>query len=739
MAQQNIDFGSFPNDPAADPIRAAFQKAQNNFTELYQTTLSTGVIEVVTGAGLAQNRTTGNITISANISNIRLSTGSSNSLVFGTSTTPTAKTVTTVSSITPIYIDLAPTITTSNATFTSSLSTANFAVSGFVNTSLLPGQHEVYNLGSPSRRWKDLFLSGNSLSLGAVTLNEVNGALVVPNVTVSGNVAAGNITAGYVSGNLTTAAQPNITSVGTLAQLEVAGAATANSMTVTGAFSAGTITGNVVLPPGATLTAPGSNMQIMFNDSGDAAAVSGMMFDKANTLLTIQGNITSGNISTTGNASISGNAVITGNIGVNKVVASGNVEGNNIITLGVVSTQAGITTGANLLITGITGTGSPSNLVTVTFATQTTIPFASGSTITISGVLPAGYNGTWAVVTGTDSSITFTSALNTTASFSGARIKGSGNTTINGVLEVVGNTSFGNITAVDSITGNTITLTGNVDSGNLIASGLIRVTGTANLGAVFSPGDANVQNSIVRGSFGASGAAVFGGTVRANADASFYGQLLANANMTVNGVFNASTANIANFKITSGGNVDGSVFTATLFSGNGANISFINASNVSGTVSSAASASTAGTADLANNIRQGSYSNITGVGTLTSLTVGGFTTNDDASVGGYLKMSVNNAVGANGATQSTSTQLAKTINVITSVTGGTGVRLPAAAAGQVIYIINDVNASIVVFPVSGQYIDSLAQNAGFTVGAYGRMTFVATSTSKYYTITSIYA
>ena len=35
MAQQNIDFGTFPDDPDADAIRTAFQKVQNNFSELY--------------------------------------------------------------------------------------------------------------------------------------------------------------------------------------------------------------------------------------------------------------------------------------------------------------------------------------------------------------------------------------------------------------------------------------------------------------------------------------------------------------------------------------------------------------------------------------------------------------------------------------------------------------------------------------------------------------------------------
>jgi cytoskeletal protein CcmA (bactofilin family) len=330
-------------------------------------------------------------------------------------------------------------------------------------------------------------------------------------------------------------------------------------------------------------------MQVLFNDSGNAAAVAGLMFDKANTLLTIQGDIAGSNLNVE-------NANITGNIGVNKVVATGNVEGSNIVTLGVVSTQSGITTGANLAITSISGTGS---FVTVNFATQTSIPFASGDTITISGVLPTTYNGTWTVATGTTSLITFASSLTTTATVTSARIKGNGNTTINGILNVVGNTSIGNITAVNSITGNTIVLSGNVDSGNLIASGIIRVTGTANLGAVFSPGDSNVQNSTVRGSFGATGAATFAGTITATADASFYANVLANSNMSVVGGLTASTANIANFRITTGGNVVGNIFTATLFSGNGANITFINGANVTGVVPQASSASTATIAQTA--------------------------------------------------------------------------------------------------------------------------------------------
>ncbi len=791
MAQQNIDFGSFPNDPAADPIRSAFQKVQDNFTDLYATQFSSGVVEITAGAGLAQNRSNGYVSMTANISNITIKTSgftnSTNSLRVGVLTTPTSNTATIASFNTPFTIDLAPNITTVNANFTGSLFTANFSMTGSVNSSLIPGAHETYDLGSPTRRWKDLYLSGNTLSLGAISISEVGGALVAPKVTVSGNIDAGSIAAGTVAGNLTSAVQPNITSVGTLTSLQVAGTLQAANMSVTGAFQAGTIYGNVVLPPGATIQAPGDNTQLIFNDSGVQSAVAGLTYNKSTSLLTIQGNISGGNIT-------SGNATFTGNIGVNKVVATGNVEGSNIVTLGVVSSTSGMTTGANLAITNISGSGS---LVTVTFAPQTVVPFSSGATVTINGVSPDGYNGSWVVVTGTDSSITFTSTLTTTPSFAGARIRGNGNTTINGVLEVVGNTSIGNITSVNLISGNVIQVSGNVDSGNLIASGILRVSSTANVGALYSPGDSNVENSLVRGNFTSSGTtAFFAGALTSNSTMTVQGLLTANANASINGTLDASGnissggsfyvesfanvgsymvvggnitargewanisgntsvggnllaggANIANFIVAQTGSVSGNVFTAQMFTGNGANITFVNASNVVGVVanasysSSAGSATTATTADRANNISLGSYSNITGVGTLVSLNITGeFSTGTgSATLGGYLRMSVNNSVTAAGATQATATALSKTINVITSVASGTGVQLPSAVAGQIIYIINDTNSGITVFPASGQYIDAQAQNAGFAVGAYGRMQFVATSASKYYTMTSIYA
>lgn len=95
--------------------------------------------------------------------------------------------------------------------------------------------------------------STNGLSLtGNANVGNIGAAAGVftANVT-AGNVYAnsGTIGAGLLTGTLTTAAQPNITSVGTLTSLSVTGNAAAGNLTTTGVVSA---TGNV---SGANITA----------------------------------------------------------------------------------------------------------------------------------------------------------------------------------------------------------------------------------------------------------------------------------------------------------------------------------------------------------------------------------------------------------------------------------------------------------------------------------------------------
>ena len=70
-----------------------------------------------------------------------------------------------------------------------------------------------------------------------------------------------------------------------------------------------------------------------------------------------------------------------------------------------------------LPITNISGTGTA---VTVSFATQSSIPFAAGQTVTLLGCSPAFYNGSWLITTGSTNSVTFSSTL--TGTYSGGTI-----------------------------------------------------------------------------------------------------------------------------------------------------------------------------------------------------------------------------------------------------------------------------------------------------------------------------
>ena len=61
-------------------------------------------------------------------------------------------------------------VTTRLATISGILSVANFAVSN-VTTDLIPDSNQVYDLGTPEKKWRDLYLSGNSMYLDDVVLS----------------------------------------------------------------------------------------------------------------------------------------------------------------------------------------------------------------------------------------------------------------------------------------------------------------------------------------------------------------------------------------------------------------------------------------------------------------------------------------------------------------------------------------------------------------------------------------
>ena len=77
----------------------------------------------------------------------------------------------------------------------SSTSTWTFGTTGTLTVpgSIIPTVDVVYDLGSPSNRFKDLYLSGNTINLGDATISATGSALELPVGTTTGGVSIGTI------------------------------------------------------------------------------------------------------------------------------------------------------------------------------------------------------------------------------------------------------------------------------------------------------------------------------------------------------------------------------------------------------------------------------------------------------------------------------------------------------------------------------------------------------------------
>lgn len=150
----------------------------------------------------------------------------------------------------------------------------------------------------------------------------------------------------------------------------------------------------------------------------------------------------------------------------------------------------------------------------------------------------------------------------------------------------------------------------------------------------------------------------------------------------------------------------------------------------SATVTAAAGTLTGAT--LAANVLN---SSLTSVGTLTNLTVAGNTTTN-----GNVIRSVATGVTATGTNQGSSFDLTKDINVVSTVSSGTGVSLPIEVAGMEIIVMNMGANSLNVYPNSGSAaIDTLSAGAAFVLGTGTKIMFICVSGTQWYTLNSTFS
>jgi hypothetical protein len=418
----------------------------------------------------------------------------------------------------------------------SNIQTANLGITGVVTGNFIPATTNTYTLGNSTSSWKDLYLSGTSIYLGAqqITSNAA-GINLSNNVVVANTLTAANIVDTNLSNTQIVFANGTNTFVGSA---NFVFDATASTLSVDNANLIGTLNGNVA------------------NFTGNLTSL----------------NASLGNLATANYVNVSANLVVSGNA---------NFTGAANVSLGAVG-NLHITGGSNGQVLQTDGSGnltwsSTANINEIMNGTSNVyIPTANGNiTITANG------SQTWTF--GTDGKLS-----------TAGDIQANGTVNANAITASTSITSSGNIYAnTGYVYANYANVTTDLYVG---ANANIVDTLTANVANITTINVANIgttgnitANNVTVNSFLSGNTANFSGQVYLNNSANVTGNLGVSGNITTGG----SGGNIT----MSGGNINGvnALFANTAnisLQLNGANANFtgnVTAANFIGTLANGTS------------------------------------------------------------------------------------------------------------------------------------------------------
>ena len=463
-------------------------------------------------------------------------------------------------------------------------------------------------------------------STNAIQANVANVANSVAGANVSGTVAnatyALNSNAATFAGTVTTAAQPNITSVGILTAINTSGNASAT----------GNITGSYFLGNGSQLT----GLPVQPGTYGNANVAANLAAFATNPISTT-GNITSGNL----NVGI--DAVITGNLTVNGTTTTVNSNtvtiNDKFINVANNASTAALANGGGLGV-GPVGTeyatltyNSAGNIWTTNIGVSVTgnvtgnYILGNGSQLTDLPVQPGTYGNANVAA---NLAAFATNPISTSGNITAGFFVGNGSQ-LTGIASTYGNA---NVAAnLAAFANNPISTSGNITSGNgtvtntLYASNITGAAGQTVTITADGTNDIHLDADSIRiGDNNTAATLVTHGTgnliLRTHEGDASQGNITlvngANGNIQLNP---NGTGQVVAGTISASGNV-----TANYFIGNGSALTSITGANVSGTVANATYATSAGsatTATTANTVTDAAQPNITSVGTLTSASVSG--------------------------------------------------------------------------------------------------------------------
>jgi hypothetical protein len=559
MAQEIIDVGAAANDGTGDPLRTAYIKTNTNFTELYARAQvdPPGSLEGQLGdvAGMyaydanyfyycyqdfdGSSQIWNQVSQIGNVSVTQIASGTSSVQIPNPNDTVDiningttnvgvfANTGLTVSGIIAanntitggnlFSLGLVSSVGTVTAPFfvgNGSLLTGIVAATTYGNANVnlllstgtgnvLPAANNVFNLGSATAQWADLYLSNATIYMNSVPLTisgsnvlQVNGQSVLTNgstssvsttgtvqgaiISATGNIQAGNLrSSGTVSatgtingGNLST--EGIVTAVGNVigANFSSNGLIMATGNIIGSSVAAlvdvsaiGNISGSYILGNGSLLT----GLPATYGNANVAAYLP--TYTGAMTALTgavtTTGNITAGNISATGiigTLSTAAQTNITSVGTLNSLAVTANINSGNLLTVGQVSATGNITgsyiLGNGALLTGV-GINTYGNADVANYLPTYTGNISSGNINVTDTIISATISATGNITGG---NIRTTGVITATGITSGNLIVG--NISGSGLISTTGNVRGANIT-----TGGSVSAAGNITGSYLLGNG----------------------------------------------------------------------------------------------------------------------------------------------------------------------------------------------------------------------------------------------------------------------------
>lgn len=506
MAQEIINIGAVANDGAGDPLRTAFTKTNNNFSQLFA---AGGVSGISNGTSNINILNSGAILMSpqgvANVITVTATGATVTGTLIGNTTISAVGNVLAGqffigngSQLTGVVSVAAAALITGN-TLSSNVVTSSLTTVGTLGTLSVTGNIRGGNINTPGAVVASGDIAGSDFNAGSNVnaAGNVTGGnvVVVTDVLAGGAVSAvGNVSGAYFIGNgsqlsgisvssnaalLTyTTLSSNVTDsslrqLGTLNYLNVGNALGGNGAINSNSISAGTTivaTGNITggnintggivtatgnINSGATISAFG-NIATAANISGGNLSIATQIFSAGD--INAVGNITGGNVNTGGELFAAGNvygANIQGGANVfatlhtgTTVSMTGNIRGGNLITAGLANVAGRVEAG-NILTYG-----------TVTAIGNVTAPNFIGNVVgNITGTLSAPGSNTQVVFndSGTanaNASLTFnktTGALTANGTITGGNINTAGTLSVGGSTIIAGNLTVSGTTEYTNV------------------------------------------------------------------------------------------------------------------------------------------------------------------------------------------------------------------------------------------------------------------------------------------------